>query len=116
MKKLDVSKLLQSKLDELEKTRTTTVETFTTLNLLQDMLGERDDVEFDIPVVIDHNKGYFQMRVRTFPINITVQSLNPVQSIFTATDLFGNFFKSKSKVLNDKLDFVAAVVDTIGGQ
>ena len=115
MKKLDVSKLLQSKLDELEKTRTTTVETYTTLNLLQDMLDIRDDIEFDVPV-IDYDKGYFQMRVRDFPINVTIQSLNPVQAIYSATDLFQNFFKTKSKILNDKLDFVAAIVDAIGGQ
>lgn len=111
---IDTAKLLEEKLAELDKTRLTTVETFTTLDLFQSM-NKRENVNFTVPDIED-NRGIFLITVDDWPINIEVFTLNAMQTIYTATDPHRRFFKAPSKVSNDKLTFVKDVLNSIGGQ
>jgi len=111
---IDTAKLLEERLAELDKTRLITVETFTTLDLFQNM-SKRENVSFTVPDIEAH-RGIFLVNVDGWPINIEVFSLNAMQTIYTATDFHRRFFKAPSKISNDKLTFVKDVLSSIGGQ
>ena len=90
-------------------------EIFTTAALIQD---EIPNAEILTTFIFPENKpaGSFKIKINGEALlNIEVFVHSPLESIYTVTDVYMKYFKTHSKILNNKHEFVAAIKDAIGG-
>ncbi len=111
----DFNQILDKKLKSLETQRLVYTETFTTAALIQD---EIPNAEILTTFIFPENKpaGSFKIKINDEALlNIEVYVHSPLESIYTVTDVYMKYFKTHSKILNNKHEFVAAIKNAIGG-
>jgi len=111
----DFNQILNNKLKSLETQRLVYTETFTTAALIQD---EIPNAEVLTTFIFPENKpaGSFKIKINNEALlNIEVFVHSPLESIYTVTDVYMKYFKTHSKIFNNKYEFVAAIKDAIGG-